>query len=51
MEGVLLLAHILHGPELFPFNGTPDSLEQVPVPGAEAGGGPASTPSLEASEH
>ena len=32
VEGVLLLAHILHGADVFPFDGTPDSVAHVPVP-------------------
>lgn len=53
VEGVLLLAHILHGPEAFPFDEmrTPDSVAHVPVvPAAATSGGPASSTSSEASE-
>ncbi len=45
VEGVLLLAHILHGAEAFPFHGTPDSVEHVPVSASLP-----STTSSEASE-
>lgn len=50
VEGVLLLAHILHGADAFPFNGTPDSVQHVPVPGAASDGNGASSTSSEASE-
>lgn len=54
VEGVLLLAHILHGPEIFPFDEktrTPDSVARVPVvPAVAAMNGPVSSTSSEASE-
>jgi hypothetical protein len=47
VEGVLLLAHILHGAEAFPFHGTPNSVAHVPVSVAE--GAPSSSTTSEAS--